>query len=151
MKKSVILAILVIYIFAIVVVGLWGIKTYFFDPTVYVSEIRLADSEDGAYIVETTSDQPDVDFIRVTYVQDLKFKIYYTVLPENATSKEVEFDFDTSKYEGKIEVTVDGEVIVNANERMTIDGYIRSRDGVKAKSRKIRIMIRKNDDLEKSA
>ncbi len=147
MKKSVILAILVIYIFAIVVVGLWGIKTYFFNPTVYVSEIQLVDSEDGAYKVETTPDQPDVDYIRLTYVEGLKFKIYYKVLPDNATSKAVEFDFDTSKYEGKIEVTSDGEVIVRTNERMTIDGFIRSQDGVKAKSRRIRIMIRKNNDL----
>ncbi len=147
MKKSVVLAIMVIYVFAIVVVGLWGIKTYFFNPTVYVSEIKLVDSEDGAYKVETTPDQPDVDYIRVDYKKDLKFQLYYRVLPDDASNKTVEFDFDISKYVGKIEITEVGEVLVYANERMTIDGYIRSRDGVKAKSRKIRIMIRVSESV----
>lgn len=147
MKKSVILSILVIYILAIVVVGLWGMKTYFFNPTVYVSEIVLKDSYDGVYKVETNEKEPDVDFIRLDYQKDLKFQLYYEVLPENATDKSVEFDFDTSKYEGKIEVTANGEVIVNANELMIISGYMRAKDGVKAKSRKIRIMILKNNDI----
>lgn len=142
MKKSVILAILVIYLAAILVVGIWGIKTYIFNPNIYVSEIKLVDSLDGEYKVETNAKNPDIDFIRIKYRAGLKFRIYYRVGPDDATDMSMEFDFIINEeYRDKIEISSDGVVTVKANEAIIIDGKIRAMDGGQAVSRKIRIFV----------
>ena len=150
MKKSVILTIVVVYVLAIVAVGLLGIKLAVYDEIIYVDSIRLVDSEEGAYKVRRDYDMgtgEKGDLISIKYKPGLSFQLYYEVLPQDSTNKNVTFAFDYGegdKNKDKIEVDASGRVTVKANETFLLPGYLIAQDGSKVRSKRIWIWVSKS-------
>lgn len=117
MKKSVIILIAVIYVASIAVVTFFGLKHNTFFNDVAVSEVRVVNEgikysrEGEKYIVipmgETT------------------FQIEYTVTPDNAVNKNVEFIYD----EQNSVASVDKNGLVTFNSTGSIIIYVTASDG----------------------
>lgn len=102
MKKSVILTILVMYLFAIIIVGFVGVKLKIYDETRYVEKIictnskyvELSESEKDK--LESTGEEIYDGYIFVLYTEGLKVDLKFDVLPENANNKKLNFVYPQS-------------------------------------------------------
>lgn len=109
MKKSVILAISVIYILAIVVVGFIGMKMKAYNPTIYVESITCI--SDG--YKEYPDDQNNADgYIATVYSEGLKVLLKCKISPDNATSKKLEYNYDKTSQTFKLVVNEDGTATI---------------------------------------
>lgn len=141
MKKSVILAILAIYILSIAVVGFFGMKTSVYNEIKYVTDIELIDSKDGDYKINDVED--GVDYILLPYEDGLRFQLYYEVAPLDASNTAVTFDFDLGEYADYIQISPSGVVTIFSGEFdvIVVFGKIRAQDGSRVASRTICICI----------
>lgn len=92
MKKSVILSILVIYIFAICVVGFIGGKLKVYNETIYVESI-VCENKDYKEATGKTYNGS----ITQQYVEGLTIQLKCKGYPENATNPKLHYFFDESK------------------------------------------------------
>ena len=113
MKKSVIIAILLIYIGSIFAVNFFGLKMKIFEGTEYVTKIECIgvelEREDKNKVVEKESDG-----VKKYYIQQVGgtfnegdtnntnvVKINYRVYPDNATNGKIDLVYDTDAISGK--------------------------------------------------
>ena len=145
MKKTVIIAIVVVYLASILVVNFFGLQMVVSSPTVYVDQIVMneIDHVGGA---ETWSAPPDDDglvsyrfrFVAGDYtVDNLEYnpnvvKLDYVVLPEKATNKDVDILYPPE---------VADSIVVNKEEgtitflkRVTVKITLLAKDGSLAKA-----------------
>lgn len=161
MKKTVVIAIFLIYVASIVVVNFFGLEIAIFDGNTYVSEIRcdklFLQSENGGEI-EYVNEKDGVKFF--SFFFDPKGEPYtesnlgsnpntivllYHVYPENANNRKVSFVYDDSS-EGTDWVFVrDKASVIFLTQQSSITVTIRSTDGSN-KEEKIYIFCRKPKD-----
>lgn len=113
MKKSLIIILLVIYIFAVVIVGFLGLKMKVSEPIIYVDEIECISA---GFIKNTNKKEGEEDgSIRVNYVENLKVNIICRVKPDNAIATPLEFiSEESTKYD--LVKNDDGTATITFNE-----------------------------------
>ena len=99
MKKSVILTIAVIYIFAIVIVGFIGIRQGAYNENVYVDDIVIISDNYKKYDVSTDVGKLKIEegyegYIQTNFKEGLKIEIKCQVKPDNATIKKLQYSVD---------------------------------------------------------
>ena len=114
MKKSTIILIVIIYISSILVISLFGMKMSVYNEFIPVSailclnntdeNIERIDSEDNIIIKIKFTSPYDINSGKGT-----KFQIYWRVMPDNATIKNVKFLYDESNSRLEFYKTEDGE------------------------------------------
>lgn len=115
MKKSVILTIVVIYIFAIVIVGFIGIRQGAYNENKYVNDIVIISNNYVKYDVESDEAKSGIEgHISTSFVEGLKIEIKCQVKPDNATNKKLIYACDESQ---------DYKLIDNADGTATIEFY----------------------------
>ena len=145
MKKTVIIAIVIIYLASILVVNFFGLQMVISGPTVYVDQIvmngvehvgggetwSVLQEEDGlvsyrfyyqagAYTKDNLQDNPNV------------VKINYTILPETATNQDVDILYPPED-EDKIVVNKE-EGTITFIKRTTVKITLMAKDGSLAKA-----------------
>lgn len=133
MKKSVIILIGVIYIAAIALVSFFGLQAKIYNEKVYVERIEILneydiDDQGNKYIVF----YPDENGER-------KFQINYRVYPDDASTKKVDFNYDTQN----TNVTIDENGVVTFKKKGSVIVNITATDG-SGVSEKIEITSRGN-------
>ena len=133
MKKSVIILIGVIYIAAIALVSFFGLQAKIYNEKVYVERIEILneydiDDQGNKYIVF----YPDENGER-------KFQINYRVYPDDASTKKVDFNYDTQN----TNVTIDENGVVTFKKKGSVIVNITAKDG-SGVSEKIEITSRGN-------
>ena len=133
MKKSVIILIGVIYIAAIALVSFFGLQAKIYNEKVYVERIEIlndykVDDQGNKYIVF----YPDENGER-------KFQINYRVYPDDASTKKVDFNYDTQN----TNVTIDENGVVTFKKKGSVIVNITATDG-SGVSEKIEITSRGN-------
>ena len=115
MKKSVILTLTVIYIFAIVIVGFIGIRQGAYNENKYVDDIIIISDNYVKYDVESDEAKNGLEgHISTSFVKGLKIEIKCQVKPDNATNKKLIYACDESP---------DYKLIVNSDGTATIEFY----------------------------
>jgi len=140
MKKSVIFTILIIYVFAIFIVGLIGQKLKVYEPTIFVEKIECI-SEDFKYYDENhmQAKKGYLGYItKNSFVVGMKVQIKCRVVPANATYKELNYICE-SKICTK-EVDSDGYLVLTFENSGSVDVIVQTTDG-KPTSIKIKINI----------
>jgi hypothetical protein len=99
MKKSVILTIAVIYIFAIVIVGFIGIRQGAYNENVYVDDIVIISDNYKKYDATTDVGKQKIEegyegYIQTNFKEGLKIEIKCQVKPDNATLKKLQYSVD---------------------------------------------------------
>ena len=147
MKKSVILTIAVIYIFAIVIVGFIGIRQGAYNENKYVDDIEIL--SDGYVKYPTDSEEYTVNgiegYIETTFTKGLKIEIKCQVKPDNATNKNLIYICEESQ---------DYKLIRNSDGTATIEFYhgaefvlqIKSQDTI-GFTKKIKIFVEDLSDI----
>ena len=95
MKKNVVLAIAVIYIIAVVAVGVFGISVRITDPIIYVEKVECV--SDGYKSYEGNPDKLAMGYdgyIMRAYSEGLEVVIHCTITPLEATNKDLEYIYD---------------------------------------------------------
>ena len=119
MKKSVIILIGVIYIAAIALVSFFGLQAKIYNEKVYVERIEILNDykvdENGNKYVTILPDENG----------ERKFQINYRVYPDDASTKEVDFNYDTQN----TNVTIDENGIVTFKKKGAVIVYITATDG----------------------
>ena len=96
MKKSVVLIISLIYIIAVVVVSLIGVKIKGVDEKIYVDHITISDPDNGARMTELDPSLVDEDYyFTTTYQEGLVVRVKAQVYPENSSWPNVTYFYDT--------------------------------------------------------
>lgn len=115
MKKSVILTIAVIYIFAIVIVGFIGIKQGAYNEKKYVEDIVIISDNYVKYDVESEEAKKGIEgHISTSFTEGLKIEIKCQVKPDNATNKNLIYICSDSQ---------DYKLITNSDGTATIEFY----------------------------
>ncbi len=101
MKKSVVLLLAAVYVFAIAVVGFVGLKLKVYDPVIYVEKIICESDGYVEYSEEDKIKKEHDGVINCKFSSDLVVEIKCKPNPDNATNKEFEYFVlgDTTKYE----------------------------------------------------
>ena len=136
MKKSTILALVIVYIVSFLVVGLLGIAIRGYDPIIYVDDIAISDPDNGAYMKKgTPSEGYDYWYTSVVHDDHVSLRIKATVLPENTTYPNIDFEVETNRnYTFTVEEGIYG--IVNFHDLEVADPVtcrivVKSTDGKK--------------------
>lgn len=129
MKKSTIILLILIYVASIVFVGFFGMKMMTYNETIYVDKVEC--------INEDMKDSSDYKYVVLNYVDGLVYQLLWKVEPETATTKAVEFVYDT---ESTI-ASVNHFGAVSFQSKGTITIQIRSTDGTN-KNIKVKIIAR---------
>ena len=108
MKKSVILMICVVYIFAIVIVGFLGLAMKVYDENKYVKEIQCINKEYKPNPNKKENDGAEDGFINISYEKGLVFNLNCIVKPDDATQKKLEYIGEDDSTIYSIEVQSDG-------------------------------------------
>ena len=130
MKKSVILTIAVIYIFAIVIVGFIGIRQGAYNENKYVDDIVIISDNYKKY--ESDSEKAKEGYeghISTSYVEGLKIEIKCQVKPDNATNKNLIYICSESQ-DYKLIKNSDGTATIEFYHGAQIDLIIKSQDTV---------------------
>lgn len=126
-KKSVVLAISVIYVLAIVVVGFIGMKMKAYNPTIYVDSIQCISEGYTEYLDQ----QNNADgYISTIYSEGLKVLIKCKISPDNATTTKLKYDYDQTSQTFKLQVNDDGTAVVEFLKGGTATITIKSMDSV---------------------
>ena len=152
MKKTVILAIFLAYIASILVVQFFGLKVVEAQGNVYITEIEVSgfeftnrdESVDAKYktvvrLSDATGKQTDHYagyFITGTYDMSEeslasnpnRVKILYTIVPYNASNKDLTFAYDTSAVEGSVYFDEETNEFVFLKPK-TVSVILTSKDG----------------------
>lgn len=150
MKKSVILTIAVIYIFAIVIVGFMGIRMSVYKEKVYVNEITIISDDYKVYTDATELGKDKLEqgysgYISKSFQQGLKVEIKCDVKPDNADNKKLIYVCaESSDY--KLITNSDGTATIEFYRGTVVDLIIKSSDTV-GKSIKIEIKVNDFGDL----
>ena len=122
MKKSVVVLIAVIYVTSVALVSFFGLKAKMYIDKVYVESIEILDPDGRIKIDEEGNPY-------VTIVPDengeRKYQIQYRVYPDNASSKEVSFNYDKQN----TNVTIDENGVVTFKKKGSVIVYIKATDG----------------------
>ena len=136
MKKSVVLLIVIIYIGSITILSLFGLKMSVYNEFIPVLSIEClnksengidVNNDDGNLILKTKFDAP----YNKTTQSGTMIQIYWRVVPDNASIKNVKFIFDENNSRVEFYQTEDGEytgLVLFYNKSM-IDVKIMSTDG----------------------
>ena len=144
MKKSVIFAIVVIYILAIVVVGFLGRKLTVPNPPVDVVNIKCTSDDYVAYNPDIASDKEWIDRgyagkIELNYEQNMRILLKCRIDPANATQQDVDY-ISGNTQNGVVVKNEDGTAYLDILQKGTFDVTIRATDNKKT-SIKIKIII----------
>lgn len=105
MKKSTLILILIVFIASIPIINFFGLNAKVYNEIVNVSAVECI-NEDDEY--STVTNKNDKKIIKVTYSNSTekvhydgvnyvaKLQLKYRVYPDNATTKDVEFVYDTT-------------------------------------------------------
>lgn len=136
MKKSTILALVIVYIVSFLVVGLLGIAIRGYDPIIYVDDIVVSDPDNGAYMEKGNPREGyDYWYKSIIHEDHVSLRIKATVLPENTTYPNIDFEVEqNSYYSFSVEEGVYG--VVNFHDLVISTPYtcrivIKSTDGKK--------------------
>lgn len=140
MKKSVILLLSAVYIFAIVIVGFLGLKMKVYDPIVYVNNIICETEGYKEYSEEEKVKKGHDGYIQVEYSANLIVEIKCKPNPDNATNKTFDYSVlgDASRYE--LIVKEDGTASVKFKEATAYTVIVTATDNHKA-TLKIKIIV----------
>ncbi|MBQ4053201.1 MAG: hypothetical protein IJD33_02565, partial [Clostridia bacterium] len=113
MKKTVIIAIGIIYLASILIVNFFGLEMIGFESNQYVSSIEVTGivvDRDEKTEVRQQQEEDGTVWYRFLFVEggENTVLIEYTVAPDNASNKKLDFVYD---YE-----SMDGKVVVSAEE-----------------------------------
>ena len=98
MKKSTILALVIVYIVSFLVVGLLGIAIRGYDPIIYVNDIEVSDPDNGAYMKKgTPSEGYDYWYTSVIHEDHISLRIKAKVMPENTTYPNLDFEVEMNE------------------------------------------------------
>ena len=133
MKKSVVIIIGVIYGLSIVFVTLFGLRAQTFNQVIYVSQVEIIENlasyrSDGSKYIMLSPDEEG----------NREYQIVWKVSPDDATNKEVSFDYDRTK----TNVTVDNNGLVKFTAPGAVTVTVTAKDGA-AKSDSILIVFAK--------
>lgn len=115
MRKSVVLALVAVYVVSVCVVGYFGLNVRILNPTVYTEQIVIS----GVLVNDTfikADEDADGKYIYLTYADKMSVKLRYTVYPDNTTNKDVIYSYEKSPY---WTVSSDGIIIFNENSQGT--------------------------------
>lgn len=138
MKKSVVIIILLIYCVSIVMVNFFGLKMQVYNEFVSVDSIICINEDDDNIDVNIDNEKTilKTKFIKA-YDKNIQsgtmIQIYWRVLPDNATIKNVKFVYDENNTRVEFYKTENGEytgLVLFYNKSM-IDVKIMSTDGRK--------------------
>lgn len=119
MRKSVIVIIGVIYVLAIFAVSFFGLKTQVYNEKIYISDIEILNED----VKQTKSGE---NYIVIDYDEDSPyFIIQRKIHPDDATSKVVEYIYDTTNPYA----TVDNTGVVTFLSAGAVTVYITAKDG----------------------
>ena len=143
MKKSVIITIGIIYIFAIVVVGFLGIKMRVYHEEIYVEEIKCISSGYKYYDPSTEIGAAAIKegfegYITVNYQEGLKVELKCQVLPDNASNRELVYVGEKNATNYKVVPNDDGTATVEFLKSGVAVIIVRSADSMQ-KQIKIKI------------
>ncbi len=143
MKKSVILLILVVYIASLCIVGFFGIKLRIYDEVVKVEKIECVTQSES---IIKTEGNPDLAFLfndgieyyaGYFYSEGLSVTLAFSVYPDNATNKNIEFIADAST-QYSLRDNGDNSITITFNQKASIVLIVRAEDSNNAQT-KIRI------------
>lgn len=99
MRKSTVIIIAIVYIVAIVIISMFGLKAKIFTEIIPVTSVECVNTSDEKTIVEQHNGKTiinikyngpgDPETLKGTMVQ-----LYYRVLPDNATNKRVKYAYN---------------------------------------------------------
>lgn len=115
MRKSVVLALIAVYVVSVCVVGYFGLNVRILNPTVYTEKIVIS----GVLVNDTfikADEDADGKYIYLTYAEKMSVKLRYIVYPDNATNKEIIYSYEKSPY---WMVSTDGIIVFNENSQGT--------------------------------
>ncbi len=101
MKKATIIIIVVIYIASIGLISFLGMEVSVLDPVIPVTEVQCINQEDnhtiigelrGNMLIKLTFTTPG----NATNLTGTILQLYWRVLPDNATNKNIKFVYDTT-------------------------------------------------------
>lgn len=142
MKKSVVLAIVVVYVFAIVIVGFIGIRMKIYNPDVNIETI-ICETEGYSEIDEHNG------IIKRNYEKNLAIIIKCKYLPLDANQFPKGYPFEYICYEKpsdyKLTVLGDGTCKIEFYRNCTCDVTVKAQDSHQVQL-KISIQIMPNDD-----
>lgn len=113
MRKSVVLALIAVYVVSVCVVGYFGLNVRILNPTVYTEKIVIS----GVLVNDTfikADEDADGKYIYLTYAEKMSVKLRYIVYPDNATNKEIIYSYEKSPY---WMVSTDGIIVFNENSQ----------------------------------
>ena len=130
MKKSVILLLSAVYIFAIVIVGFLGLKMKVYDPIIYVNNIICETEGYKEYSEEEKSKKGHDGYIQVEYSENLIVEIKCKPNPDNATNKAFDYSVlgDSTHYE--LTVKDDGTASIQFKEATAYTVIVTDRKSV---------------------
>lgn len=99
MKKSVIISIGIVYIIAILVVGLFGQKIHVYDPTVYATSIECKSENYVEYSPEEKAKRNADGGITVQFVKGMRIDLKCQVVPNNTTNQDLDYNYERDKYD----------------------------------------------------
>ena len=145
MKKSVVLTIAIIYIVAVVAVGVFGISVRIPEQIVYVDKITCV--SDGYKSYEDNQDKLALGYdgyISKTYSKGLKVVIQCAINPIDATNGDLIYIYDESRSDVyTVEVRPDGTAVVSFHQSGSAIITIKAADS-KGVSTKIEIYAFEN-------
>lgn len=145
MKKSTILILCIVYLASILVVGIFGMKVKSYNTSIYIEEIKpteIAVSTDEE--VELKWSENGYHYAVYKYVDGLKLRMGYEILPADATNKKVSISiiYDSSLDPDEPTATYDKSAnVLQFNKAGIVDVLYTCLDG-SGKSMKIRIVTR---------
>ena len=103
MRKSTLLVIGIIYIASIVIVSMFGLKSVVYDVTIPVLNVECINKTIGNVFVDDSKAQKVIK-VKFTEAGDIEsldgtvLQLEHRVLPDDATNKEVRYEFDRDRY-----------------------------------------------------
>lgn len=128
MKKSLVLALVVVYVLSICVVGYFGLNVRIYRPTVYPESIEIIDVIDDKTDsrVEIKIDKADGSkYIRLTgYEEGYSLTIRYRFAPDETTKRDVYFtesvDGVCDVYQTSKQLISEAQIIFKQNRLVTV-------------------------------
>ncbi len=144
MKKSVIISIGIVYIVAIIVVGLFGQKLHIYNPVVYATEV-VCHSETYKEYTEEEKEKRNADGVitLLSFTLGMKVELKCQALPNNVTNNALNYMYETDKFDESIVVlTVNSDYTASLTfyEPVTMIINVKAADGHGARLR-IKIII----------
>jgi len=135
MKKSVVLALIAVYVLSICIVGYFGLKVRIYRPTVYPTEIKIIsvrDASTGEKLEIFADPEAEVkQYVMLKWHDDMRLRIQVEIKPDDTTKRELSYEFG---HEGVCEVVSDGgggitqEVEISFAKRQSMTITIKAKD-----------------------